>query len=46
MQPLIFQAIDWVINDVQINDEDGSDDMNLQIILQMTHSKLKKNNSI
>lgn len=25
MQPLIFQAIDWVINDVQINDEDGSD---------------------
>ena len=27
MQPLIFQAIDWVINDVEVNDQNSDDEL-------------------
>ena len=26
MQPLIFQAIDWVINDIEVKDDNSDDD--------------------
>ena len=44
MQPLIFQAIDWVINDVQINDEDGSDNESSDNSSNDSFKVKKKNN--